>query len=377
MRRPPAGRRAARPRPRLRAARSGRTIAGPSRRGARGLPRPVRTPPEAASIADLPWWEVFEDEVLQQLVLEALDANYDLQIAVRRVEQARRAGGRGAVALLSADRIPGQRGQAAGAQVPGCSDERTPTTCSSAPSRWPGRSTSGAGSAARTRPPQEALFATEEFRRGVMLSLVTRVAQAYLELLELDRELEIARADRAVLPGDPRPLHAPLPGRRRRPAPGRARRGGAGARPLAQIPDLERRIVIQENAISVLLGRNPGPIPRGTPLAERPAAAADAAGAALHAARAAARRAGGRAHDRERERAGGRRDRELLSAHRPHGPLRRPEHRAEGHREGQLQPLERGRKRGGSALPGLPAARAVPRADGGLGGDEGVRTSRR
>jgi len=43
--------------------------------------------PEAASIADLPWWEVFQDEVLQQLILEAINANYDLQAAVRRVEQ--------------------------------------------------------------------------------------------------------------------------------------------------------------------------------------------------------------------------------------------------------------------------------------------------
>jgi len=46
------------------------------------------TPVEAASLADLPWWEVFEDEVLQGLVLEALKANYDLKIAVQRVAQA-------------------------------------------------------------------------------------------------------------------------------------------------------------------------------------------------------------------------------------------------------------------------------------------------
>jgi multidrug efflux system outer membrane protein len=44
---------------------------------------------EAVSIADLPWWEVFQDEVLQQLILDALANNYDLKTAVARVEQAR------------------------------------------------------------------------------------------------------------------------------------------------------------------------------------------------------------------------------------------------------------------------------------------------
>jgi multidrug efflux system outer membrane protein len=44
---------------------------------------------EAASLADLPWWEVFEDEVLQQLILDALISNHDLQAAVQRVAQAK------------------------------------------------------------------------------------------------------------------------------------------------------------------------------------------------------------------------------------------------------------------------------------------------
>src|SRR5579864_8300819 len=46
-------------------------------------------PSEANSIADLPWWNVFNDKVLQSLIVEALTNNYDLQVAVSRIEQAR------------------------------------------------------------------------------------------------------------------------------------------------------------------------------------------------------------------------------------------------------------------------------------------------
>src|SRR6516225_12031354 len=45
--------------------------------------------PEPTSIADLPWWEVFHDDVLQFLIAEALKNNYDLQTAIARVESAR------------------------------------------------------------------------------------------------------------------------------------------------------------------------------------------------------------------------------------------------------------------------------------------------
>src|SRR5580692_5199674 len=45
--------------------------------------------PSAASIVDLPWWEVFRDDALQALLLRALESNFDLRIAVARVEQSR------------------------------------------------------------------------------------------------------------------------------------------------------------------------------------------------------------------------------------------------------------------------------------------------
>src|ERR1700719_249521 len=51
-------------------------------------PNPVPAP-QASSLADLKWWEVFRDEKLQDLIRAALGANYDLRDAVVRVEQAR------------------------------------------------------------------------------------------------------------------------------------------------------------------------------------------------------------------------------------------------------------------------------------------------
>src|SRR5881296_4647506 len=58
---------------------------------------PVAEPPtfrgqemaEAASLADAPWWEVFEDPILKELIQEALRNNYDVQIAAARVQEAR------------------------------------------------------------------------------------------------------------------------------------------------------------------------------------------------------------------------------------------------------------------------------------------------
>ena len=224
-------------------------------------------PSEATSIADLPWWEVFQDDVLQQLILEALAANYDLKIAVQRVEQAR--------ALATVARSPfypqiGYQGSGGRQRQPQVLDTPGATYnffYGAFALAWEldiwGRIRRSSEAA------QQSLLATEEFRRGVLLSLVTGVAQAYLALLELDRELEIARETTASFQET-----LDLFTRRYEGGVGNKlqveRAQAALAQTQAQIPDLERLIVVQGNALSVLLGRNPGPIPRGTPLVERP-----------------------------------------------------------------------------------------------------------
>jgi multidrug efflux system outer membrane protein len=112
------------------------------------------------------------------------------------------------------------------------------------------------------------LFATESFQRGILVSLVARVAQVYLELLELDLELEITR--RSVEDFDAsRTLFE------------RRFVGGAGsklpvtraerarAQTAAGVPLIEAQIAARENELSALLGRAPGPIPRGLPFREQ------------------------------------------------------------------------------------------------------------
>lgn len=227
-------------------------------------------PAEARSLADLPWWEVFDDPVLQQLVQTALEGNYDLATAVKNVEQAR-----ALVGVTQSQFYPQIQYQGVASRQ-----------------REPFQQFGGAGSATfdlfegafaaaweldvwgRIRRATEAsraqLFATEEFRRGVMLTLATSVAQAYLTLLELDRELEIQQEARKVY-GETLVLFDQrfVGGVGSKLQVDRAEAALASAE--AAIPDLERRIAIQENTIAVLLGRNPEDIPRGTPLAERPA----------------------------------------------------------------------------------------------------------
>jgi len=235
------------------------------------LPAPATfrdRPEEQASIADLPWFEVFQDAVLQDLVREALANNRDLRVAVARVEQAQ-----GLAAVQRGEIFPqiGYEGDFS----------RGKDTSFGAPAE--GRGTQNDYLAVldmawevdvwgRIRRASEAaraeMLATEAFRRGVVLSLVSGVAQAYFELRELDLELEIAKRtvenfgetlrifDRQFQGGVASRLD-PL------------RAEAALAQAAAAIPDIERRIVAKENELSVLVGRTPGPVPRGAALTEQ------------------------------------------------------------------------------------------------------------
>jgi outer membrane protein, multidrug efflux system len=221
---------------------------------------------DAQSLADMPWWDVFQDPVLKDLIEEALANSYDMRIVAARVEQARYA-----VGVTRADLLPqaGYEGAAQRGRVfnPLGSDNVT------------GNQFLGVFQMAweidiwgRIRRATEAslatLFATEDVRSGVILSLVTGVAQAYFELRELDLELEIAQRTRdsfqQTLDLFTRQL---LGGVGNKLATSRA--AAALASTAATIPDLQRQIVARENQISILLGRNPGPIARGTTLVDQ------------------------------------------------------------------------------------------------------------
>jgi len=225
--------------------------------------RNVVEPAEAESIADVPWWELFDDPVLQDLIRDAIAANYDLRAAVQRVEQAR-----GIVTISQSPFYPqaGYQGQAGREHQPEFKDMQDDASLlffgvfslAWEMDVW-GRIRRSNEAA------QNALLATEQFRRGVLLGLVTAVAQSYLNLIELDRELDIAHETAAsfqeTLELFERRFQGGIGDKLQV-----ARAQAALALTEARIPDIERRIVIQENAISLLLGRNPQPIPRGRPL---------------------------------------------------------------------------------------------------------------
>jgi outer membrane protein, multidrug efflux system len=222
--------------------------------------------PAAESIADVPWWDLFRDETLKGLIEEALKQNYDLRIAAARVEQARYA-----VGIVRADALPqvGYQGSAERSKfvAPGAGITRTQNIFFGAlQTAWE------IDLWGRIRRATEAslanLYAAEDARRGVVLVLVTDVAQAYLELRELDLELEIAMRTRDSFQQTFDLFQRQLVGGvGTRLATSRAEASLAST--LAAIPDLERQIVAKENQIAILLGRPPVDIPRGGALTEQ------------------------------------------------------------------------------------------------------------
>jgi outer membrane protein, multidrug efflux system len=214
---------------------------------------------EARSLADMPWWDVFQDPVLRALVDEALHKGFDARLAVARVEEARALYG-----VARGDLFPsvGYTGGFNRTKV-----DRVTIPDQPIQTKW----TAEVGFQweldlfGRIRRQTEAAraryLATEEARRGVLLSLVSDVAIAYFELRELDAELLIARRTTTAFQ-DTYDLFD------------RQFRGGAVSaletsraeallgQVSAQIPEIERAIVAKENQINFLLGRNPQPIAR-------------------------------------------------------------------------------------------------------------------
>jgi multidrug efflux system outer membrane protein len=213
---------------------------------------------QQASYADQPWWEVFKDDQLKSLIDTALANNYDLAVAVSRVEQARQIS-----AIARAQYLP-----AVNYSV-GASDGKNEFLGSVVPTGV--GTTKGAflaaGSAAweadiwgRIRRLNESARAqylsTEEARRGVMLTLTSDVAQAYFELLGLELQLQIAKDTTASFTETLKLFNQRYEG-------GVAskldtsRAEAAQAAAAAAVPEYERQIALKENQISVLLGSNP------------------------------------------------------------------------------------------------------------------------
>jgi multidrug efflux system outer membrane protein len=216
------------------------------------------------SFGDLPWWKVFNDPVLQGLIGTALTNNYDLQQAVARVVQARQQ-----VAVANSAFFP-QIGY-------GGDIGRGRNALYNAPASVNGRTESSAqltlGAAweidvwGRIRRLSEAAraqyLATDEARRGVMITLVSDVASAYFQLLLLDQQLEIQRAATNAYAGSYRIFNERLiNGVASKLETDRA--AAALANAAALIPQLETQIATTEDQLNVLLGRSPEPIARNS-----------------------------------------------------------------------------------------------------------------
>jgi multidrug efflux system outer membrane protein len=222
----------------------------------------------AADVANTRWWEQFGDPVLNELIETALRDNRDVRIAAARVDQFI-----GALTSTRSQLYP-QIGYGADASRNRASREGRPAIPSGADpyftlyqaavsAQW---QVDLFGRVRRlTEAAQAQVYASEQGRRGVVLTLVANVAASYITLRALDRQLEIAQATAANF-GATLDLFQK-----------RFRAGVVSQVEVSQIrsqlqqaqaaiPAIEQQIAAVENLLSLLLGRNSGPIARGQPI---------------------------------------------------------------------------------------------------------------
>ncbi len=222
------------------------------------------------SLGDLPWWEVFQDPKLQDLIRVAVTNNYDLQRAVARVEQARQQSFVSRAQFFPQINYNSDIGRGRNALYNSPADTSKHTESSALVSAGAFWEVDFWGRIRRLNESARAQYlATDEGRRALTTTLVADVATAYFQLLDLDRELQIQRAATNAYAGSYRIFNERLlNGVASKLETDRA--AAAFANAAAEIPQLEQQIATTENQISILLGRHPGPVERGA-LDNRPA----------------------------------------------------------------------------------------------------------
>jgi NodT family efflux transporter outer membrane factor (OMF) lipoprotein len=243
------------------------------------VPQSFRAPdplpaPEAASIADVKWFDVFKDAQLQALIRRSLERNYDLRQAVARVEAAR-----ANLGITRSNQFPNFAASGAVEINRLSRDGATPVPAQLLPSQNRNFGTATLdllsfevdiwGRLRRaTEAARASLLSADENRKAVITTLVSDVATDYLSLRELDYELEISKQTL-----DTRQQSLDLT---------RSRQIGGVATMLdlrqaeqlvytaAQtIPRIQQEIEQTENQITLLLGDNPAGIMRGSALTEQ------------------------------------------------------------------------------------------------------------
>ena len=219
------------------------------------------------SLADLPWWEIFKDPTLKGLVDEGLKSNLDLKIATARMEQMRelaRIKKGDYYPQLNYGAVDNYGKNVASSGLP--AGKNSNMFAGNVQMQWEldvwGRVRRGSESATAQ------YLASMEAQRDITIILIAELAQTYLELRELDGELEIAKRttdsfqntynlfNSRYKGGDASMLEC-------------SRAGAALAQVAAAVPYLENQIFEKENQISFLLGKVPIAIPRGQALADQ------------------------------------------------------------------------------------------------------------
>jgi len=214
---------------------------------------------DANDLANTQWWKQFHDPKLDELIGIALSDNFDVRIAAARVEEFY-----GSLGATRSGKFPQVGAEAA------VGSARTPPTDAADSVRVDAFASWEIDLFGRLRRLTEAsradLLASEEGRRFAVLTLVSTVASTYITLLAVDSQLDIAKRTLVSRAESLKIFEA------------RYRRGATSEFELSQsrseyavtkstIPPLEQAQVQIENALAVLLGRNPGPIAREKTLA--------------------------------------------------------------------------------------------------------------
>ncbi len=223
---------------------------------------------EASDAVNIEWWKKFNDPVLDKLIAEALANNKSVKIAAANMERAA-----GILTTTRSALFPQINYNGTGARQQSSKNNITP-----APQENPFNSFQALGGASweidlwgrirrLTEAAQASVLASIEARRGIILSLTAEVANSYIQLRALDEQLVIA-ADTLKTYGESVRIFGL-----------QYKYGQVSRMTLEQaisqyetaavsIPQLEIQIAQTENALSILLGRNPAPVPRGRRLSE-------------------------------------------------------------------------------------------------------------
>lgn len=210
-----------------------------------------QTADTTASIINVKWFDIFNDEVLKGLITKGIQNNYDLKIAISRLDQAKANLGFTKANVLPTFQYSG-----------GVNTAETIFQPSTLVANMSWEIDFWGKLRHENRAVQNELLATEEARKTVMAGLVSDIATAYFQLRDLDNQLEITkqtlktRQDSYVIITD------------------RFKSGYTSeldkvqieqqvAIAEAAIPNIKRQITVLENTISILIGQMPAPIERG------------------------------------------------------------------------------------------------------------------